>query len=94
MINEILNHMTEDELQNWGHHMMDALEASHQLCFAQQELLEAWRRMVNNLEFQSESLMKRNNRMDELRVIEDKMYEKYEQYLPRPVCDGKGRAEQ
>ena len=94
MINEILNHMTEDELRNYAFQCQELLEAESQLSFSQQQLLDAWRQVFNDQTFQYDSLLKRNMRRETFKRIEDKMYEKYEQYLPRPVCDRKGRPEQ
>ena len=93
MINEILEHMTPDELRNYAVHCQELLEAEDQLNFAQQQLLKDWRQMINDTEFQRDSVAKRNSRFERFKRIEDKMYEKYNQYLPRPVCDSMGTPE-
>ena len=90
MINEILNHMTVEELRNYAFHCQELLEAEDQLNFSQQQLLRDWRQVINDTEFQHDSLTKRNSRFERFKKIEDKMYEKYNQYIPRPVCDSMG----
>ena len=94
MINEILNHMTEDEVRNYAVFCQELLEAEEKLNFSQQQLLRDWRQVINDMEFQHDSLTKLNSRFERFKKIEDKMYEKYQEHLPRPVCGSMGRPEE
>ena len=86
MVNEVINHMTEDELRNYVKHQDKFIESSLQLNRANQELVYAWKQIVISMEYQHDSLLKRNNRLDELRGIEKELEQKYDEFIPRPMC--------
>lgn len=86
MCNEVINHMTEDELRNYVKHQTEFVEASQQLNHANQELVHTWKQIVISMEYQQDCLLKRNNRLDELRRVEKGLVQKYHEFIPKPMC--------
>ena len=86
MYDEVINHMTEDELRNYVKHQSEFVNSSLQLNRANQELVCAWEQIVTSMEYQHDSLLKRNNRLDELRGIEKELEQKYDEFIPKPMC--------
>ena len=82
---EIINHMTVDELRNYVKHQDAFVEASQRLNMANQELVHDWRQIVISMEYQHDCLLVRNNRLSELRAIERELECKYEEFMPKPV---------
>ena len=90
MYDEIINHMTVDELRNYVKHQSEFVEASWQLNHANQELVHYWKQIVISMEYQQDCLLKRNNRLDELRGLEKELKQKYDEFIPtfipKPMC--------
>lgn len=86
MYDEVINHMTEDELRNYVKHQEEFVEASQQLNFANQELVHFWKQIVTSMEYQQDCLLKRNNRLTELRGLEKELEQKYDVFIPKPMC--------
>ena len=57
MYDEVINHMTEDELRNYAKHQSEFVEASQQLNYANQELIHFWKQIVTSMEYQQDSLV-------------------------------------
>ena len=87
MVNEVINHMTEDELRNYIVHQHRFVESSQQLNHANQELAHYWKQIVISMEYYHDSVLNRNNRLSELRGIEKELEQKYGEFIPKPVCD-------
>jgi DNA repair exonuclease SbcCD ATPase subunit len=85
MFDEVINHMTEDELRNYTKHQSEIVEASLQLNQANQELMHFWKQIVTYMEYQHDCLLKRNNRLSELRGLEKELEQKYDEFIPKPV---------
>lgn len=86
MYDEVINHMNEDELRNYVKHQSEFVEASQQLNQANQELVHFWKQIVISMEYQQDSLLKRNNRLQELRGVEKELEQKYDEFVPKPMC--------
>lgn len=89
---EVLNHMTDDELRNYLYHIDLLLEKTNELWYTQLELSTAFEQVYSKAKWNHECLESRNNLLMDIRGIEDKLLKKYEQYVPRPVCCEKGEA--
>ena len=86
MVDEVINHMTEDELRNYVKHQSEFVQSSMQLNQANQELIHFWKQIVVSMEYQQDSLLRRNNRLDELRGLEKELEQKYNEFVPKPMC--------
>ena len=86
MFDEVINHMTEDELRNYVKHQSEFVNSSSQLNLANQELVHVWKQVVISTEYQQDCLLKRNNRLDELRRVEKELEQKYDEFIPKPMC--------
>lgn len=86
MTYEIINHMNEDELRNYVKHQDEVIKASQSLNMANQELINAWKQIAISMEYQQDCLLKRNNRLDELRGVEKELEQKYDEFIPKPAC--------
>lgn len=86
MYDDVINHMTVDELRNYAKHQTEFVEASQQLNSANQELVHFWKQIVTSMEYQQDCLLKRNNRLDELRGLEKELEQKYDEFIPKPMC--------
>ena len=86
MFDEVINHMTVDELRNYVKHQEEFVEASQQLNHANQELVHSWKQIVISMEYHQDCLLKRNNRLDELRGLEKELEQKYDEFIPKPMC--------
>ena len=86
MYDEVINHMTEDELRNYVVHQHRFIDASQQLNRANQELAHFWKQIVVSTEYYYDSLLNRNNRLSELRGIEKELEQKYDEFIPKPMC--------
>lgn len=85
MYDEVINHMTEDELRNYVKHQNRVVEASQNLNHANQELVHFWKQIVISSEYQHDCLLNRNNRLQELRGIEKELEQKYDEFIPKPM---------
>lgn len=83
---EVINHMTEDELRNYVKHQDKFVNASQELNRANQDLVYCWRQLVISMEHQQDSLLNRNNRLNELRGLEKELEQKYDEFILTPVC--------
>ena len=83
---EILNHMNEDELRNYVCNCERLIKATEQLCTARSEVVQSLRQVIINMEYEYDSLISRNCRIDEMKMLEDALENKYSQYLLRPMC--------
>lgn len=86
---EIINHMDADELRNYICIMQDADLARGQVVFAQNELIETLQRNYNAQNYKHDALISWQSQMSRLRRAEEKLEEKYSEFMPRPVCDAK-----
>lgn len=86
MVDEVINHMTDDELRNYVKHQSEFVQSSMQLNHANQELVHFWKQIVISMEYQHDSLLKRNNRLAELRGLEKELEQKYDEFIPKPMC--------
>ena len=86
MYDEVINHMTEDELRNYVKHQSEFVEASQQLNQANQELIHFWKQIVISMEYYHDCLLKRNNRLSELRGVEKELEQKYNEFIPKTMC--------
>lgn len=86
MYDEVINHMTEDELRNYVKHQEEFVDASQTLNHANQELIHSWKQIVVSMEYQQDSLLRRNNRLAELRGLEKELEQKYDEFVPKPMC--------
>ena len=86
MVNEVINHMTVDELRNYVKYQDEFVQASQQLNQANQELTHFWKQLVISMEYQQDCLLKRNNRLQELRGIEKELEQKYDEFIPKSMC--------
>lgn len=82
MRNEVINHMAEDELRNYVKHQDKLVNASLEVNSANQDLVYAWRQLVIAMEHQQDSLLDRNNRLNELRGLEKELEQKYDEFKP------------
>ncbi len=86
MFDEVINHMTEDELRNYVKHQTEFVNSSLQLNQSNQELVHAWKQIAISMEYYQDCLLKRNNRLDELRRVEKELEQKYDEFIPKPMC--------
>lgn len=84
---EIINHMDENELRNYICNCERLMKATEQLCTARNDVIESLRHVIINIEYENDSLISRNCRVDEMKALEDKLENKYSRYLPRPACE-------
>lgn len=86
MYDEVINHMTEDELRNYVKHQSKLIDASQKLNQANQELTHFWNQIVISTEYQHDCLLQRNARRCELSGIEKELEQKYDEFIPKPMC--------
>lgn len=86
--NEIINHMDVDELRNYIVHLQKLKSAQEGMVFAKDEMTRSLVKVIKDQEFMAEQQLNMWLRTDELREVESQMEEKYEQYIPTPVCAG------
>lgn len=80
----ILNEMDTDELRNYAHHMNELDERRGQLVFAQDELIDAYKRVLSCEQYRAESINALNCVQEMLGEMSRKMEQKYEYAIPRP----------
>ena len=83
----ILNEMNVDELRNYAHHMNEVDERRGHLVFSQNEVIDAYKRLVSCEQLRVETLRALNREQDELGLFAREMEQKYDYAMPRPVCD-------
>jgi len=86
----ILNGMTVDECRNYGALMNELDEAREQLVFANDELVDAYKRVLSCEQFRQDALHLVNRVQERLSVFSREMEEKYNDLMPRPMmaeCD-------
>ena len=83
----ILNEMNVDELRNYAHHMNELDERRGQLAFAQNELIDAYKRVLSCEQYRMESLNALNRVQERLGELSRNMEQKYEYVMPRPCCE-------
>lgn len=86
MYNEVINHMTVDELRNYVKHQEEFVEVLQRLNHANQELIHFWQQIVTSMEYQQSCLLDRNDRLDKLRSLEKELEQKYDEFIPKPMC--------
>lgn len=82
----ILNEMDTDELRNYAHHMNELDERRGQLVFAQDELIDAYKRVLSCEQYKTESINVLNRIQEMLGEMSRKMEQKYEYAMPRLCC--------
>lgn len=82
-----LNEMNVDELRNYAHHMNELNECRGQLVFAQDELIDAYKRVLSCEQYRTESLNALNRIQETLGELSRNMEQKYEYAIPRPCCE-------
>lgn len=80
----ILNEMNIDELRNYAHHMNELDERRGQLVFAQDELIDAYKRVLSCEQYRTESLNALNRVQEMLGEMSRKMEQRYEYAIPCP----------
>lgn len=86
MYDTVINHMTVDELRNYVKHQSEFVDASQQLNQANWELVHCWKQVVISMEYWHDCLLKRNNKLSELRGIEREYELEYDEFMPKPMC--------
>lgn len=84
---EVINQMDLDELRNYVCHVQNLEDAHGQLMFAQGELIELLQRLYNAQQYKEEQYIKHDVALGRVRQFERDMEQKYDKYMPRPVCD-------
>ena len=84
-----LNEMNVDELRNYAHHMNELDERRGQLVFAQNELIDAYKRVLSCEQYRTESLNALNRIQERLGELSRNMEQKYEYAMPHPCCPPK-----
>lgn len=82
----ILNEMNVEELRNYAHHMNELDERRGQLVFAQDELIDAYKRVLSCEQYRMESLNALNRIQEMLGELRRNMEQKYEYAMPRTCC--------
>lgn len=82
----ILNEMNANELRNYAHHMNELDERRCQLVFAQDELIDAYKRVLSCERYRMESLNLLDHVQERLGEMKRNMEQKYEYAIPRPCC--------
>ena len=82
----ILNEMNVDELRNYAHHMNEVDERRGQLVFSQNEVIDAYKRLVSCEQYRVETLRVLNREQDKLGLFSREMEQKYDYAMPRPGC--------
>ena len=85
--NEVINHMDVDELRNYVCHVQNLEDAHGDLMFAQGEIIELLQRLYNAQNYKDEQRIKHDVTLGRVRQFERDMVQKYDKYMPRPVCD-------
>ena len=85
--NEVINHMDVDELRNYVCHVQNLEDAHGDLMFAQGEMIELLQRLYNAQNYKDEQRIKHDVALGRVRQFERDMEQKYEAYMPRPICD-------
>ena len=80
----ILNEMNADELRNYAHHMNELDVRRGQLVFAQDELIDAYKRVLSCEQYRIESLNALNRMQEKLGELSRNMEQKYEYAMPHP----------
>ena len=83
----ILNEMNADELRNYAHHMNELDERRGQLVFAQDELIDAYKRVLSCEQYRMESVNALNREQEMLGELSRNMEQKYEYAIPRQCCE-------
>ena len=86
MGNEIINHMTANELRNYCCKVRDYAERACQARYASQEVVHACKQMINNMEYERDAVNAFKESQARLRRYEDELCKEYDEYLPKPVC--------
>lgn len=84
--NEVINHMDVDELRNYVCQVQNMEDAHGDLMFAQGEMIELLQRLYNAQRYKDEQRIKRDVTLGRVRQFERDMAQKYDKYMPRPVC--------
>lgn len=79
----ILNEMSVGELRNYAHHMNELDERRGQLVFAQNELIDAYKRVLSCEQYRTESVNALNHAQYTLGELSRNMEQKYEYAIPR-----------
>lgn len=85
---EIINHMDIDELRNYIKHLQKLKSAQESMVFAKDEMARSLVSVIKGQEFMAEQQLNMWLNTSELSEVERRMEEKYEQYMPIPVCTG------
>ena len=83
----ILNEMNADELRNYAHHMNELDVRRGQLVFAQNELIDAYKRVLSCEQYRIESLNALNRMQEKIGELSRNMEQKYEYAMPHPSCE-------
>ena len=82
-----LNHMTEDELRNYAHHMNEIEDDYGNLVHACNEEIDLLRHLYNERGYHQDALNRLNLTRTQFIEFENEMREKYKEYYPHPVCE-------
>ena len=77
-----LNEMNVDELRNYAHHMNELDERRGQLVFAQDELIDAYKRVLSCEQYRTESVNALNRVQERLGELSRNMEQKYGYAMP------------
>ena len=85
--NEVLNHMTADELRAYTVHVQKLEDAHGMVMFAQGEIIDLLQRLYNAQNYKDEQRIKHDVKLGMVRRYEREMEQKYDEYMPRPTCE-------
>lgn len=86
---EVLNHLNADELRNLVKHYSELDVIAGELNFAKDELIETLQRAYNNQIYMNDKRIKYTCKQGKIRKIEEELHKKYDEYIPKPICEAK-----
>lgn len=86
MESNVINNMEVDDLRNLVTHLYEVDEARSELSYAQRELIDHFQRIYSTQVYKDDVRAKVDNKLRDLRELENHMKEKYSEFLPKPVA--------
>lgn len=88
---EVINHMDIDELRNYVGHLQELEGCASERIFAGDELTEILQRAYNTLSYKENATQRFISCQGRIRNIERELIEKYDEFMPRPLCEDNAR---